>query len=47
VELSATIDPRNEDAVFAFEIQRIDSGDVDWRLVTEAAKDKPTLAPGG
>ena len=36
----------NEDAVFAYELQRIESGDVDWRLVTQAVKDKPSRAPG-
>jgi hypothetical protein len=45
VELAALIDPRNEDAVFAYEIQRLDSGEVDWRLVTEAARDHPSRAP--
>jgi hypothetical protein len=30
VETAAVIDPRNEDAVFEFEIQRLDHGDVDW-----------------
>lgn len=29
-EVAATIDPRNEDAVFEFEVQRIDHGDIDW-----------------
>lgn len=46
IEVAAMIDPRNEDAVFAYELQRIESGDVDWRLVTESAKDKPSQAPG-
>jgi|TARA_B110001454_G_C12579908_1_gene375674 hypothetical protein len=45
VELSALIDPRNADAVFAYENQRIDVGDIDWRLLTDAVKDKPSRAP--
>ena len=45
VELAALIDPRNEDAVFAYENQRIDVGEIDWRVITDAAKDKPSLAP--
>ncbi|MDE0597271.1 MAG: hypothetical protein OSB65_18675 [Roseibacillus sp.] len=45
VELAALIDPRNADAVFAYENQRIDVGDIDWRLLTDAVKDKPSRAP--
>jgi hypothetical protein len=45
VELAALIDPRNEDAVFAYENQRIDVGEIDWRVITDAAKDKPSHAP--
>ena len=44
VELAALIDPRNEDAVYAYEIQRLESGDVDWRLITEATQDGPSKA---
>lgn len=46
VELAALIDPRNEDAVFAYENQRIDSGEIDWRIITDAVKDKPSRSPG-
>lgn len=45
VELAALIDPRNEEAVFDFEIQLLDEGGVDWRLLTDAVADKPSLAP--
>lgn len=45
VELAAMIDPRNEDAVFTYENQRLDVGDIDWRLLTDAVKDKPSRAP--
>jgi hypothetical protein len=47
IEISATMDPRNEDAVFAYEIQRLDSGDVDWKVITDARKsEEPEPAPG-
>ncbi|MBL48786.1 MAG: hypothetical protein CMP28_07530 [Roseibacillus sp.] len=36
VELAAHIDPRNEDAVFEYENQRIDEGEIDWSLLTNA-----------
>lgn len=36
VELAAVIDPRNEDAVFAYELQRLDGGDVDWSAITDS-----------
>ncbi|NNC90675.1 MAG: hypothetical protein HKN82_19635 [Akkermansiaceae bacterium] len=38
IELAAVIDPRNEDAVFAYELQRLDDGDLDWAVVTDARK---------
>lgn len=38
IELAAAMDPRNEDAVFAYEIQRLDSGDVDWSTITDDGK---------
>ena len=44
-ELAAMIDPRNEDAVFDYESQRLDSGEIDWRIITDAPADKPSLAP--
>ncbi len=42
IELAAHIDPRNEDAVFEYENQRIDSGELDWRILTDAGKDNPS-----
>lgn len=45
IELAAMIDPRNEDAVFEYENQLIDDGEIDWRLLTEAAKPKPSRSP--
>jgi len=36
IVLSATIDPRNEDAVYEAEIRRIDHGDISWQMLTDA-----------
>ncbi len=36
IELSASIDPRNEDAVYEAEIRRVDHGSIDWRQITDA-----------
>ncbi|WP_035615234.1 hypothetical protein [Haloferula sp. BvORR071] len=35
-ELSAEMDPKNEDAVYASEIQRLDHGSVNWNSLTDA-----------
>lgn len=35
VYLAALIDPRNEDAVFAYELQKIDQGPFPWKLLME------------
>lgn len=40
VELAATLDPRNEDAVYAYEIQRIDYGALNWKPLTDAVRDE-------
>jgi len=53
VELSAQLDPRNEDAIYAYELQRIDHGDVDWKMLTdvkpeaeaESGDDPPKVEP--
>lgn len=34
IELAAQIDPKNEDAVYACEVNRLDHGAVDWSAVT-------------
>ena len=34
IELAAQIDPKNEDAVYASEVNRLDHGPVDWNAVT-------------
>lgn len=39
VELAATLDPKNEDAVYASEVNRLDHGEVDWsRIMGDARK---------
>lgn len=40
IELAAELDPRNEDAVYASELQRLDHGRLDWKPVTDV-KDSP------
>lgn len=36
IELSAALDPRNEDAVYACELQRLDHGSVDWGALSDS-----------
>ena len=36
IHLAANLDPKNEDAVYICEIQRLDRGEVDWSTVTDA-----------
>ena len=36
IDTAAHIDPRNEDAVFECENQRIDLGELDWTILTDA-----------
>ena len=38
VDLAVTIDPRNEDAVYAYEMQKIDLGELPWGPITDAPK---------
>jgi hypothetical protein len=48
IELATEMDSRNEDAVYAFELQRLDHGDFDWSVVTdykEPVKKAPAPAP--
>ena len=35
IQLAAEMDPKNEDAVYASEVQRLDHGALDWSLVTD------------
>lgn len=42
--LAAELDPKNEDAVYASEVQRLEKGEVDWSLLTrprEAVQTSP------
>ncbi|MES2475582.1 MAG: hypothetical protein V4640_07360 [Verrucomicrobiota bacterium] len=40
IQLAAELDPKNEDAVYASEVQRLDLGAVDWAALTDAAKEE-------
>lgn len=45
IEISATIDPKNEDAVYTSEVQRLDHGGVDWKSLTDfSGKEKPAAS---
>ena len=37
-QLAAELDPKNEDAVYASEVQRLDHGTVDWAALTDVGK---------
>ncbi len=39
--LAAELDPKNEDAVYASEVQRMDLGEVDWSAITDSRKEEP------
>lgn len=41
VQLAAGLDPKNEDAIYASEVQRLDHGDVDWSVITDGPEEKP------
>ena len=41
IQLAAELDPRNEDAVYASEVYRLDQGEVDWSALTDAPEKKP------
>lgn len=45
ITLAAEIDPRNEDAVYASEIIRIDHGSPDWKTLTDPKKDTEPTPP--
>jgi hypothetical protein len=44
-ELAAEMDPKNDDAVYASELQRLDQGAVDWAELTDV-KANPVAEPG-
>lgn len=39
--LASSMDPRNEDAVYASEVHRLDHGEIDWSVVTDPKPAKP------
>jgi len=41
IQLAAEMDPKNEDAVYASEVQRLDLGSVDWSAITDVVEEKP------
>lgn len=41
IQLAAELDPRNEDAVYASEVHRLDQGEVDWSAITDVPEKKP------
>lgn len=46
-ELSAEMDPKNDDAVYASELQRLDGGGVDWSGLTDVKKQAKEKEPEG
>jgi len=40
IELAVTMDPHNEDSIYAYELQKIDYGKLNWGPFTEAPKPK-------
>jgi hypothetical protein len=45
IQLAAEIDPRNEDAVYASEIMRLDSGAPDWKQLTDPGEKNEKAFP--
>ena len=41
IQLSAELDPKNEDAVYASEMERLDHGTPDWSKLTDPVEQKP------
>jgi hypothetical protein len=41
IQLAAEMDPKNEDAVYASEMQRLDHGSLDWSPLTDAVEKEP------
>ncbi|MGL4399134.1 MAG: hypothetical protein ACRCXD_04650 [Luteolibacter sp.] len=41
IQLAAEMDPKNEEAVYASEVLRLDHGALDWALVTDPVEKKP------
>jgi hypothetical protein len=48
IQIAAEIDPKNEDAVYASEVMRLDRGEIDWSILTDpkpAENDPPDSIP--
>lgn len=45
IQLAAEMDPKNEDAVYASELQRLDHGALDWSSITQPPEPKPEVEP--
>ena len=41
IQLAAELDPKNEDAVYASEMERLDHGTPDWSKLTDPVEQKP------
>lgn len=41
IQVAAEIDPKNEDAVYASELQRLDHGVLNWAAITSSPEPKP------
>jgi hypothetical protein len=41
IQIAAEMDPKNEDAVYASELQRLDHGTLNWASITSAPENKP------
>ena len=41
MQLAAELDPKNEDAVYLSEVQRLDHGVIDWKTITDPPEKSP------
>lgn len=41
IRLAAGLDPKNEDAIYASEVQRLDHGEIDWSFITDGPAKTP------
>ena len=41
IQLAAELDPKNEDAVYLSEVQRLDHGNADWNSITDPVEKSP------
>ncbi|QJE97704.1 hypothetical protein [Luteolibacter luteus] len=46
IEISAEMDPKNDDAVYAAEVQRLDGANVNWNAVTDSKSAAPKKGAG-